>query len=339
MQESEIIDRLRKNVWTNPHLSLSFLDDCARIPEGRGELVVTVDALVEDVHFRRKLISGFDLAWKTLAVNLSDLNSKGAEPIGFLLTLNLPRDVEVSWFDNFVAGLDACARHYQCPLLGGDTTGSKSGLGLQVTALGRSLRPCWRTGGQPGDVIAITGGVGGSGMGLAIQEGEFVDRRLNHEEKQKCLFAHHRPRPHLEEGRWLSGFASAMMDLSDGVYRDVQKLAVASRLLAQIDAAKLPLHECLREATTKGFLSVEEARAFALWGGEDYELLVAVPADQWPGISAEFVKRFNRTLTAVGSLSPMGTAEEDYDFSKNHVHWLNMVKSSPRFATLKFEHF
>lgn len=345
VSENSIIELLHGQVLSNQDLSFSFLDDCARIPEAAGTLLVSTDSLAEDVHFRRARISPEDLGWKSLAVNLSDMAAKGATPVGFFLTWNLPTDISETWLRDFLRGLDACARAYACPLLGGDTTGSASSLSIHITILGRALTPAYRMNGQEGDVLAVSGELGASALGLAIQEGELSGNHgILPEEIGLALRAHHRPLPRLAEGRWLcEQGAHAMMDLSDGVFRDTVKLAKASELTFEVDVLSLPVSIVLRDLQQREVLSIDESKAFALLGGEDYELLVALPERQSQRICREFVESFDRPLSVIGRLGKKVTPAEipcPGGSEANDLRaWKNLIKVSPRFRTLAFEHF
>lgn len=331
ISEANLIESLKNRVLTEPALGLNFRDDCARLPASPpgAERLVTSDSLMEDIHFRRDAISARDLGWKSLAVNLSDLASKGATPTGFFLNWSLPKDLNPDWAAEFIAGLDEAARFGACPLLGGDTTGSPGRIALSITAVGeRAGRVPWRFEGRDGDVLVVTGALGLSAMGLSVQEGEWEGLRISGQARGESLRRHHRPEPRLREGAWLASRVHAMMDLSDGIYHDVPRLAAASGLHFSVRA--VPLAAELR--TLEDMIGVNDARAFALYGGEDYELLAAVPADEIAAISQEFVEQFGRPLHILGELTATKSSATSFES-------LGLRKPSTRFATLRFAHF
>lgn len=330
ISEAQLIEVLKSRVLTNDALSLGFQDDCARLGTD-GPTLITTDSLIEDIHFRRAAVSARDLGWKTLAVNLSDLASKGASPVGFFLNWSLPKDLREEWINEFAEGLNEAARFGNCPLLGGDTTGSAGPIALAVMIAGtRSGRIPWRTQAQAGDVLVTTGTLGLSALGLSVQEGEWEGLRITTQARAQSLKRHHRPVPRLQEGAWLADFAHAMMDLSDGLHRDVPRLAKASNLVFQMGTP--PLAAELRALCDDGTITTEEAHAFALYGGEDYELLAALPAADAPRICTEYVKRFGSPLHIVGDLvASKSSASSDGS--------LRVEKSFPRFPTLGFGHF
>ena len=211
-----------------------------------GGLVVTQDALVEGVHFRLDWTGWRDLGWKAAAVNLSDLAASAAEPEALIVTLALPPETQLADAVELYEGLVEPG----VPVRGGDTTAADRVL-LSVTALGRSEHVPGRTGARPGDLLVITGPLGGSGAGFrALSEGRGDDPAAS---------VHLRPPLRLEEGRRLGRVATAMLDVSDGLAVDAGHLARRSGVRVVIDLDRVPLGGKLADL---GF-------------GEDYELLAA----------------------------------------------------------------
>lgn len=215
----------------------SQLEHDAAVVDG---VVVTQDALVEGVHFRLDWISWHDLGFRAAAVNLSDLAASGAVPSGLLVALGAPGDTRVEDVLELYEGIGETG----VPVLGGDTTRADTVV-LAVTALGRSERVPGRAGARGGDVLVVTGGLGGAGA--AFREERYV-----------------RPPLRLEEGRELARTATAMLDLSDGLAIDAAHIARRSGVRCEIDLEQVPL--------------ADGATVDDLGFGEDYELLAAVPA-------------------------------------------------------------
>ena len=213
-------------------------DDAADLGDGT---IVTQDALLEGVHFRLDWISWRDLGFRAAAVNLSDLAASGAAPNGLIVSLGLPGDTEL----NDVLELYEGIREAGVPVLGGDTTAADR-VYLSVTAVGRSERVPGRAGAQPGDLIVITGPLGAAGA--AFREQRYV-----------------RPPLRLEEGRSLARGAHAMIDISDGLAPDLERLAERSGVRCVVELERVPL--------------AEGAAMDDLGFGEDYELLAAVPSE------------------------------------------------------------
>jgi thiamine-monophosphate kinase len=222
-------------------------DDVAVLP---GDLVVTQDALVEDVHFRLAWTSFRDLGYKAAAVNLSDLAAAGADPEALLVTLCAPATLSLDAVVELYEGLAEAG----VSVRGGDTTASEK-LVLSVTALGRSARVPGRSGAQPGDYLVVTGPLGGSAAGL---------RALEAGHSSSLTAAHLRPPIRLAEGKQLARTAHALMDISDGLATDLPRLAAASGVCCAVDLDLVPRFD--------GVDTEEAAR-----GGEDYELLAALP--------------------------------------------------------------
>jgi thiamine-monophosphate kinase len=244
--------------------ALDLQDDAAVLlpPPGR-ELVLTCDAMVAGVHFLAD--DPPDLVGrKLLRVNLSDLAAKGATPIGYLMTVSTPRDTPDAWFADFSAGLKQDQSKYGITLLGGDTTSTPGPISLSLTAIGHVApgRAVHRAGAAPGDGIWVTGTIGDGALGLAVARGEISDPTGH------LLSRYRLPRPRV--GVAIAGVASAGMDISDGLVQDLGHICRASSAAAEIDAGLVPLSNPARSAGPDWL-------ATCLTGGDDYELLLAVP--------------------------------------------------------------
>lgn len=219
-------------------LAQGIENDAAELDDGR---VVTQDALVEEIHFRLDWISWRELGFRAAAVNLSDLAAAGAEPEALIISLGLPGDTDLDSVLELYEGI----READVPVLGGDTIAAHR-VYLSVTAIGRSERVPGRGGARPGDLIVVTGPLGGAGA--AFRERRFV-----------------RPPLRLEEGRSLARSAHAMLDLSDGLEKDLEHIARRSGVRCVVELERVPL--------------AEGATIDDLGFGEDYELLAAVPTE------------------------------------------------------------
>lgn len=252
-------------------------DDCAIIPQKNGlEMLVSTDMLVEGRHFLLDDISPRDLGWKSAAVNFSDIAAMGGRPLGSLLALALPRNLPRGWAESYMEGYREISEQYGFPLLGGDTTGSETGVCICVTVLGEaplggSRR---RSAAREGDLVCVTGCLGDSAAGLQAILRHLPDGGDVAVLKQR----HHRPLPRIREGMELAASTGvhAMMDISDGIGSDLRHILEESGVGAEIDVAQLPLSgEMLRFCGAQGL----DATELALCGGEDYELLFTVAAD------------------------------------------------------------
>ncbi len=260
---------------------LALKDDVARLtpPPGR-DLVLTVDALVAGVHF-----FAHDpperIAAKGLRVNLSDLAAKGATPLGFLLALAMPPDVSPAWLEAFARGLGADARTYGCPLIGGDTVKTPGPLTLSITAFG-SIAPGRmpvRTQARPGDLLYVSGTVGDAALGLALRRG--ATPTLSEPYRAHLLDRYLLPQPRLGLAAALR-HAHAAMDVSDGLVGDLAKLLRASGVGGELDLRAAPFSDAAR-----AWIAAEpDAIEIAATGGDDYEVLAAVPPDAALGFEA-----------------------------------------------------
>jgi thiamine-monophosphate kinase len=244
--------------------ALDLQDDAAVLmpPPGR-DLVLTCDAMVAGVHFLPD--DPPDLVGrKLLRVNLSDLAAKGATPLGYLMTVSTPRDTPDAWFAGFSTGLDQDQREYRITLLGGDTTSTPGPISLSLTAIGHVApgQAVHRTGAAPGDGIWVTGTIGDGALGLAVARGRLGDPTGH------LLSRYRLPRPRV--GLAIAGIASAGMDVSDGLVQDLGHICRAGSVTAEIDASLVPLSDPARAAGADWL-------ATCLTGGDDYELLLAVP--------------------------------------------------------------
>jgi thiamine-monophosphate kinase len=275
-------------------------DDCAVLPlQNEQCLLVTTDMLIEDSHFLRSEISPYDLGYKSLAVNLSDIAAMGGIPKSAYLSLGIPSEIEVSWMDQFYDGLYNLAREFDVQLLGGDTTRSGKHLIINFAVLGVADKPSikYRSNAQEGDILCLTGYIGDSGGGLRI----LLDKLERNEIHQYLVIQHHRPRPHVEEGIWLAHQAGvhAMIDVSDGIDSDLKRIMERSECGVEVYLEQLPISEQLRRAAQ---LNGWNAPEMAATGGEDYCLLASVEKKAYSHIAEGFKGKFNRPLFKFGSI-------------------------------------
>lgn len=258
--EQEFIDQLRL-LATDP--AARGLDDDAAVI---GDLVLTHDMVAEGVHFLATDPPA-SVGWKLVAVNLSDLAAKGAEPIAALMGMTLNADDD--WEDKFLAGVAAACETYGVALVGGDTIALPDGtprvLGLTAIGRGGEQIPS-RAGGKPGDFLWLVGTLGDAAAGLDLL-------RADGAAEGPLVEAYRRPVPQLAAGKLLAPHARAMMDVSDGLLLDLKRLCAASQCGAEIDLDALPLSRAY--IAERG--GDRRARLLAATGGDDYSLLAALP--------------------------------------------------------------
>src|ERR1700690_1000288 len=279
--EDSLIARYFRPIATDPG-AFGLGDDAAILAASGDDIVVTTDAIVEDVHFL------FDdppdtIAKKALRVNLSDLAAKGATPAGFVLTLALRKvdetKVDEAWLAAFARGLSEDTSAFNCPLLGGDTVSTPGPLMVSITAFGRVApgKMIHRSGAKPGDHVVVTGTIGDAALGLDIlRNGRVAAALANDAASRDMLVGRYRvPEPRNALAAAIRTHAHAAMDVSDGLAGDLAKLCAASAVSATIELGAIPLSKGASTALTAGAASLSEIVS----GGDDYEILCTVAPD------------------------------------------------------------
>ena len=285
-----------------PGLLTGVGDDCAVLEtRGGAALLVTTDLLVEDVHFRRRWAEPADIGAKAMAVNVSDIAAMGGTPRWALVGLGCPEGTTADEIEAFYEGALAVSDAHGVAIVGGDTSVSPSGWLVSVTLLGEAARPVLRSTARPGDVVAVTGTLGRSAAGLAVLERETAPRGVDAALLDDVTGAHLRPRPRVDEGRWLAGAGgvTAMMDLSDGLATDLGRLVAESGAGARVDVERLPI-----AAATRAVAEALDADPidWATGGGEDYELLVVCEPTAFARLRDGLPEATGTMLTAVGEI-------------------------------------
>lgn len=248
-------------------------DDAALLPvDGEKSLVVTADMLVDGVHFSDQTTSPVDAGWRAAAANLSDLAAMGAEPLGITVCLGLSRDVLVPWVEQLYQGITACLRQYNTPIVGGDVCRSQV-ITIAITAFGQvnpdqAIR---RAIAHPGDAILVTGVHGASRAGLELLLHPEQGQNLSEDDRTILIQAHQRPKPRLDVIPLLP-MQVAGMDSSDGLADAVLQICRASGVGARLERSQIPIPKLLQ-----GWISEEQALEWALYGGEDFELVLCLP--------------------------------------------------------------
>jgi thiamine-monophosphate kinase len=264
ISEFSLIDRYFKQPSINKEISQSIGDDCAllSIPVGY-DLAITTDTMVENTHFFADC-APYDLGYKLLAVNLSDLAAMGAKPLAVTLALTLPK-VDESWLTAFARGFFALAERYQVDLIGGDTTSGSLTLTVQALGLlpkGHALK---RSAAKPGDVVCVTGLLGDAGLGLKIKQGYICNN------PDKAVLRFNQPDPQVTIGRALLGIANACIDISDGLCGDLGHILHQSRVGAQLNWDAMPF-----SMEVANYIEETGDWQLPLTAGDDYELCFTV---------------------------------------------------------------
>jgi len=302
MGEFELLAKLRQRLpQDGPRIELGSGDDAA-VTVPAGATATSVDALVEGVHFRRGDGGLEAIGRKALSTALSDLAAMGAEAGEAYVVLGAPADFAEEDFLALLDGLLAVASETGTTLAGGDVTRAPA-LTLAVTVVGHAARPeqlVSRGGAEPGDLLVLTGEIGGAAAGRLLLDDAAVAAAVSEATAERLRGRQLDPTPRLRSGRALAAAgARAMIDLSDGLAGDAGHLARASRVALRIDAGALPLAKGVAEiAAATG----QDPLQLAVSGGEDYELLAALPAASLNEASSRLGEATETTLTPVGEV-------------------------------------
>lgn len=285
-------DRIRRIARTLGERARGLGDDCALLPDGDRTLAISTDLSVEGIHFRLDWIEPAEAGWRAAAAALSDLAAVGAEPVGVLSAITVPAGAAEETLTAIADGIGAAAAAAGGLVIGGDLSAGPS-WSLAITVVGRAELPVTRSGARPGDGIWVTGALGGARAALeAWRRGDAP------ETDARRAFAH--PEPRIPAGRWLAAHgARAMLDLSDGLAGDASHLAAASGVKIELALEAVPVAAATIAEAKRLDVSVQQ---FAAEGGEDYELLVALPAEFDASRVREFERACRIGLTRVGSV-------------------------------------
>ncbi|WP_448574090.1 thiamine-phosphate kinase [Trichothermofontia sp.] len=279
-------------------------DDAAVLPAlARQSLVVTTDVLVEGVHFSDRTTPPEAVGWRAVAANLSDLAAMGAAPLGITIALAMPGEVPIAWIDGLYSGMTACLQAYGGHILGGDLSQSPV-RSIAITALGQvdPARVLRRSAAQPGDAIVVTGLHGVSRLGLAILLEPSLGETVQVAARERWLRAHQYPVPRLDviEPLWQVIAQTqcrpdiAAMDSSDGLADAIVQICRASGVGARIARERLRVPPAAR-----AIVSPEQAIAWVLYGGEDFELVLCLPL----ATAAALVQRLGGDAAIVGEVT------------------------------------
>lgn len=295
MPDSEfaIINQYFSNrITANETIILGIGDDAAIVSTPADkQLVVSIDTLISGVHFPSQTLAA-DVAYKALAVNLSDLAAMGATPAWFTLALSLP-EVDHSWLTAFSESLSKIASAYAIPLVGGDTTRGSLSITIQVAGHVPEGQALLRTGAKPGDQIFVSENIGDAALGLyALQQ------QLDETEDTHYLLEHlNRPQPRINLGILLLGVASVCIDISDGLFADLSHLLKSSGVGAQLQQEHIPLSDVARR-----FLSDRTDLLASVYNrGDDYELCFCVPKEKCAQLDL-IEKKSGVKLTRIGEI-------------------------------------
>jgi thiamine-monophosphate kinase len=296
--EDALIARYFKPLASDPG-AFNLADDAAILKPSDDDLVLKTDAVVEGVHFLSNDPPD-TIARKALRRNLSDLAAKGAMPAGFLLTLAL-RSADEAWLTPFAYGLGEDARQYGCPLMGGETVSTPGPIMVSIAAFGRVPpgKMVRRSGARPGDHVVVTGTIGDATLGLDVLKGGAVAAALADDAaaKEMLVGRYRLPQPRNALAKAIRAYASAAMDVSDGLAGDLAKLCAASGGSALVDTRSIPLSAPAAKMLARGAVGIETL----ISAGDDYEILCAIPGNRFDAFAKD-AQLAGVAVSSIGSI-------------------------------------
>ncbi|WP_168188808.1 thiamine-phosphate kinase [Thermoflavimicrobium daqui] len=287
-----------RQIQTN-RIEVDVGDDAAVVvPHPNRSLVMTCDTMVETIHFLRETMQPFDIGWKLLASNLSDIAAMGGVPTYALVSVAVPPSWALAEIEEIYHGIYTLANQYQVTIMGGDTVKAPSDLTLTITLLGEIEhgQALLRSSAKPGDIVFVSGVLGDSAAGLHLL--------LNHPTKTehfpKLVAAHCRPQPQIEIGRKLveTGFRLTCDDISDGLAQEAWEIARASQVAIVLDKDKIPLSHSMVQFAKK---VQKDPYEWVWFGGEDYQLIGTVSQENWVKLK-QMAKELGFCLTRIGHI-------------------------------------
>ncbi|THE09631.1 thiamine-phosphate kinase [Bacillus timonensis] len=302
--EFHFIDQIKPKRVSQSGLVAGIGDDAALFrPTSHMEQIICMDTMVEGVHFNSHTMNPYQIGYKALAVNISDIAAMGGIPTYYLVSIAIPKDWNEADLLSIYEGMAMLADKYAMDLIGGDTVSIAETLVITVTVLGEveTGKHFLRSQAKPGDVIFVTGTVGDSAAGLNVLLHNGIEHTLS-EFDEALIRKHQYPLPRVEFGRLLSTFERVSLnDISDGLASEANEIAKASGVILQIDEDKIPFSEAILTKYR------DRALEFALYGGEDFELVGTMALSDWDILQKKASER-GYILSKIGTVSDGGPA-------------------------------
>jgi thiamine-monophosphate kinase len=328
--EFELIERLARSLnKPGKDVIVGIGDDAAVIEVGTPDyLLFTTDMLVENIHFSRSYATGYQIGWRSMAANISDIAAMGGMPGVAAISLGVAGDAEVEWVEDLYKGMQELAAKYGVDIIGGDTVSSPQIIiNIALTGKVSISNLSLRSHAQLGDLIITTGDFGGSAAGLYILQNHNSEIRIPQSEIDYVVSRHLTPDPRIDASQIIAKhpLCHALTDSSDGLASDLRNIGLASAVGAKVYADKIPIHEATRKVTE---LANKNPLDFALQGGEDYELVFTMPPDAALDVKAEVEENLHLPISIIGEIVPKeqgitilhsdGTTETLTKFGYNH---------------------
>jgi thiamine-monophosphate kinase len=324
--EENIIEMLKESTLPNGVLGIG--DDCAVIPQNEhSSLLISTDALVEDVHFSISTISPENLGSKSISVNISDIAAMGGIPKFVFISCAIPNHLDNSFIKRFISGIKEQATKHNIHILGGDTTASQSKLFISITIIGEANnnKIKYRSSAKIGDYICVTGMPGASAAGLELTKNMHSPKS---EDENYLINKHVAPYIYLQESQYLANFNNvhAMMDCSDGLNKDLSRICKQSDCSANIVIDKIPIDDKLQRVCVKNNW---DAYQFLLTGGEDYYLIFTLDPKYFKDICEKYFTKFNKKFHHIGNIIAKNAQQISY--FNNGAKYLNIHQDFKHF--------
>ncbi len=296
MGEFGLIQKLTSTLSGDKSLVCGPGDDCAVVQLGNTRLLLSCDAMVQNIHFRSDWATPASIGWKAAAAALSDIAAMGGIARWMLVTLGCSSDTDPAYLEQIYRGIDELTARYGVVVVGGDTVHAPGGILLDVAVVGEmevGSEPKYRSGAKPGDVVFVTGYPGASALGMVGL------KMIDDNTPDMLIEAHTRPQPKLAEGAWLARELAvhAMMDVSDGLVADLGHIAERSGVSIAIETELLSIPLEMRRYAESIKAKPE---LYALGGGEDYELVFTVSGEAADDLHQRFTNTFTLPLARIG---------------------------------------
>lgn len=318
--EFGFIDAIKTNTLFDESTVVKGIgDDCAIYRAAIGyDQLITTDMMVAGIHFSSQTTTPFDVGYRLGAANISDIAAMGGIPRQAVVAVAMPKDTEVSYITSVFDGLKAICRTYAVNLIGGDTVTTTGPLTLTVTLIGEvpAGQALLRSGAQVGDIVIVTHHIGSSAAGLALLLAGITDEQF-----AVCKKAHQRPEPQVALGQWLrQQGATSLNDISDGLSSELNEIAKASKVNIEIDSTAIPIHKSAIQAAQQ--LGVNPLE-WALYGGEDFQLVGTMPAALHSVIAKEdSIHCIGRVVSGAGQVILRTSDGETYPLeAKGYDHF------------------
>lgn len=297
ISEEKIINLAQKYFESkSKNLIKGIGDDTAVFLPNKKYQLITSDMLIENTHFLLDNISPYQLGWKSLAVNISDIASMGGIPEYATLSIGVKPNTSELWLEAFYKGMAECAKSYQVAVIGGDTVLSRDNLVINIALTGSTEKPIYRDNIKSGYILTTSGFLGLSGAGLHLI---LNNKKIADDFEAYCIKKHYEPIPRVKEGLFLSRHLDAfsMMDCSDGLYSSAKTMSKLSNLGIELYEENFPKNDFITKICNKHNLNITD---YILYGGEDYELIFALPEDSFEELSNIYYNEFCFELPLLG---------------------------------------